>query len=114
MLMDVMIRRPGRMRCSRACLATQLPTALAIVVGLCRADRELRLQLEKVLLAQAADVPQLLALLEGSVLLPVLDDAGGGFGADAGQRFEVRGGGGVDVDGRGRRRFRGRRARLAR
>ena len=76
-------------------------TAAAIVIGFRRGDGELRLQLEEVLLPDAADVHQLLDLLERTVLLPVLDDAGGGFRADAGQPFEIGGRGGVEIDDSG-------------
>ena len=44
------------------------------MIGLGRRDRDLALQLEKVLLADAADVHELLDFLERAVLLPVLDD----------------------------------------
>src|SRR5262252_5809097 len=73
-----------------------------IVIGLRRTDGELRLQLQKVLLADTADVHQVLDLLERTVFLAVLDDEGGGAGADAGQRVELGGGCSVDVDHRAR------------
>ena len=63
----------------------------------------LRLQLEKVLLADAAYVHQLFHFLERTVLGSVLDDQRRRFRTDAGQRVELRGGCGVDVDRRGRR-----------
>src|SRR5439155_20433456 len=81
------------------------PFRLALLlrlVGL-SADGELRLQLEKVLLADAAYVHQLLDFLERTVLGSVLDDQRRRFRTDAGQRVELRGGCGVDVDRRGRR-----------
>mgnify|MGYP003693986989 CR=1 FL=1 len=71
---------------------------LTIVIGLGGADGELRLELEKVLLSQASDIHQLSTFLKGPFFCRVLDDAGGGFRADAGQRFEVGRGRGVDVD----------------
>src|SRR5262249_15038821 len=76
---------------------------IALLVGrLLRANGELRLQLQEVLLTEAADVHQLLDLLEGAVLLAVLDDPGGGLRADARERLEVGGTGGVDIDHRPR------------
>src|SRR5262245_9979200 len=83
------------------------PSQLAARSGLRRgrrvADGEVGLDLREVLLADAADVHQLLGGLERS-LLPVLDDPRGELGADPGQRGELLGGGGVEVDlaGRGR------------
>ena len=75
------------------------PTAVRlIVIGLRRRDRDLRLQLQEVLLPDAADVHQLLDLLERAVLLPVLDDARGGLGADARQPFEIGRRRGVQID----------------
>src|SRR5215831_13234373 len=53
------------------------------------ADRDLRLQLEEVLLADTAHIHQLLDLLERSVLLPVLDDARRSLGANTWQRLEI-------------------------
>src|SRR5947207_13054926 len=103
--------RPGRVR--RPGLAP-LPMVLGIVIGLRSADGELRLQLQEVLLPDAADVHQLLDLLEWSVLLPVFENARSGLGADAGKPFEVGGGCRVDVDSDGRqRRLRGRTCRPA-
>src|SRR5262249_34984413 len=69
------------------------------------AKSELSLQLEEVLLAEAAHVHQLFDLLERAVLLSVLDDAGRHLRADAGQRLEFCGRRRVDVHdgGRGRR-----------
>src|SRR5438045_3002048 len=63
-----------------------------------RANAQLLLQLQEVLLAEAADVHDVLDLLERAVLLPVLDDAGGGLRTDAGQRLELRCRRCVDVD----------------
>src|SRR5215831_1906426 len=62
------------------------------------ADRDLRLQLEEVLLADSAHVHQLLDLLERSILLPVLDDARRSLGADSWQRLEISCQRGVEVD----------------
>src|SRR5688572_11685737 len=67
-------------------------------------DGDERLEFQEALLADALDVHQLLDLLEAAVLLAVLEDSLGRGGADAGQRFELRLRGGVQVDGRGRRR----------
>src|SRR5438067_2883149 len=78
-----------------------LQLRLMVVVGLRRRDRQVRLQLEEVLLSHAAYIHQLLDLLERSVLLPVLDDAFGGLGADAGKRLQLGDRCGVDVDGSG-------------
>src|SRR5450830_303021 len=72
---------------------------LGRVVGLRRRDDDLGLQLEEVLLADTADVHQLLDFLERAVLLAVLDDARGGLRADAGQRLELGRRCAVDVDG---------------
>src|SRR5215470_494509 len=69
-----------------------------VPLGLRRADGDLRLQLEKVLLADAAHIHQLLDLLERAVLLPVLDDARGRLGADARQPLEISCRRGVEVD----------------
>src|SRR5947199_291829 len=79
----------------------RLQLRLMVVVGLRRRDRQVRLQLEEVLLSHAAYIHQLLDLLERSVLLPVLDDAFGGLGADAGKRLQLGDRCGVDVDGSG-------------
>src|SRR5262245_45257857 len=87
----------------------RLARRLLFVFGLDRGDRQLRLELEEVLLSDAADVHHVLDLLERSILLPVLDDARGGLGADAGEPFELGGGRGIQVDHRRRRRLRGRR-----
>src|SRR5215470_7176694 len=56
-----------------------------------RRYRNLRLELQEVLLADATDVHQLFDLLERAVLLPVLHDARSGLGADARQPFEIGG-----------------------
>src|SRR5215471_15354868 len=69
-----------------------------VPLGLRRADGDLRLQLEKVLLADAAHIHQLLDLLERAVLLPVLDDARRRLGADARQPLEIGCRRGVEVD----------------
>src|SRR5439155_24543479 len=69
-----------------------------IVLRLRRADGDLRLELEEILLADAADVHQLLDFLERTVLLAVLDDPRSGLRADAGERIELRRGRGVDID----------------
>src|SRR5882672_2466095 len=89
--------RPGR----------PLSLLTIVVIGLRRADRDLRLELQEVFLPDAADVHQLLDLLERSVLLAVLDDPRGGFRADAGQRFEIDRRGRVEVDGGAGGRLRG-------
>src|SRR5215207_8193101 len=67
------------------------------------ADREIRLQLQKTLLADTLHIHQLLDFLEASVLLPVLDDALGGLPANARQRLDLRQRGGVQIHRRGRR-----------
>src|SRR5215471_14975121 len=69
-----------------------------VPLGLRCADRDLRLQLEKVLLADAAHIHQLLDLLERAVLLPVLDDARRRLGADARQPLEIGCRRGVEVE----------------
>src|ERR1051325_8033515 len=61
---------------------------------------DVRLQLQKALLADALDVHQLLVLLEAAVLLPVFDDALGCRFADPRERVELRCGGGVQIDRR--------------
>src|SRR5919197_5508412 len=76
-----------------------LELRLMIVVGLRRRDRQVAFQLEEVLLADTADVHQLLDLLERSVLLPVLDDPFRGLRADAGKRLQLGDRCRVDVDG---------------
>src|SRR5262245_62090481 len=82
-----------------------------IVIGLGIADADLILQLEEVLLAHATNVHQLFDLLERSVLLPVLDNERGGFGADTRQAIELGDRRSVDVDDFPRGSFRGCRAR---
>src|SRR5215210_1595491 len=57
--------------------------------GRSRPDREVRLQFQETLFAEALDVHQLFDLLEAAVLLAVLEDALCRLGADAGQRFEL-------------------------
>src|SRR5215831_6211898 len=69
-----------------------------------RRHRDLGLELEKILFADATYVHQLFDLLERAVLLPVLHDARGSLGADARQRLEIGGRCGVDVDDAGGRR----------
>src|SRR5579862_1942200 len=101
-------RRPG----------ARLPLLVG-VVSLLRRHGDVILQLEKVLLADAADVHQILDFLERSVFLAVFDDARGRLGADAGQVVELAGGSSVDVDRRRERRLgrgtrRGARRRLRR
>src|SRR5712671_6070526 len=76
-----------RATASSANVAIGLPGGPAF--GLGAGGRDLRLQLQEVFLPDAADVHQLLDLLERPVLLAVLDDTGGRFGADARQRFEL-------------------------
>src|SRR5262245_37275061 len=91
------------------------PTASAlrrlIVIGLGIADADLILQLEEVLLAHSTNVHQLFDLLERSVLLPVLDDERGGFGANARQTIELGDRRGVDIHDSSRGRLRRCRAR---
>src|SRR4029079_15335371 len=65
-------------------------------LGWC-SNGELRFQLEKVLLTEAAHVHELLNFLERAVLLPIFDDARRHLGPDAGQRLEVGCRCGIDV-----------------
>src|SRR3954463_13121231 len=75
-----------------------------------RADGQLGAQLQEALLADALNVHQLLDLLERTLRLPVVENARGSLGADAGELLELRGAGGMNVDYR--RGFCGRRGRL--
>lgn len=77
------------------------------------ANGDERLQLEKVLLPDYLHGHQVFDLLEAAVLPAVVDDVRRQLGADPGQRIELLGGGGVDVDDDGGRGFR-RRPDLAR
>ena len=78
-------------------LLARTSNAFRVVLVLLRAarlrfrgrNRDLRLELEEVLLTDAADVHQFLDLLERPILLSVFDNPSGGFGADARQPFEL-------------------------
>src|SRR5262249_56003247 len=82
---------------------------VALPIGLFRSNRHHRLELQEALLADALHVHQLLDLLEGTVLLAVIDDELRGLGADPWQRFQLRRRPRVYVD---RRRDRGRTLRF--
>ena len=76
----------------------------------CWSDGNERLQLEEALLTDAANVHELLAFLEATILLPMLDDPLRRLGTDAWQRLELRNRRSIQVDeicghrGRTRRR----------
>src|SRR5262245_14125338 len=88
------MRRPGRQDTASALGRLSRAPGLLRLGG----DRELRLELQEAFLADPLDVHQLFDLLERSFLLAVIDDAGGGLGADARKDFEFSDRRGVQVD----------------
>src|SRR6185436_6675701 len=72
------------------------------MVSLVSPDGDHRFQLQETLLPNPLDVHQLLDLLEGTVFLPVFDDALSGAGTDSGKGLKLSDRCRVEIDGAAR------------